>query len=82
MLTSNKVEQFVNSAGILRVVVMEVEKVLDQLLVEDLLDEDVGQVLDPVIEKGGNVYVGLPAEVFVALYQILKYSMSWYKFVL
>ena len=76
MLTSNKVEQLVNGAGILGVGVMEVEKVLDELLVEDLLDENVGQVLDSVIEQGGNVHVGLPAEVFVALYQILKYSMS------
>ena len=72
MFTANKVQQLINSAGILRIVVMEVEKVLDELLVEDLLDKDVGQVLDPVIEQGGNVHVGLPAVVFVALYQILK----------
>ena len=72
MFTANKVQQLINSSSILRVVVMEVEKVLDQLLVEDLLDKDVGQVLDPVIEQGGNVHVWLPAVVFVALDQILK----------
>ena len=68
LFTANKVQKLVNSSGILRVVVMEVEKVLHEFFVEDILDEDVGQVLDPVIEQCGNVHVVLPAEVFVALY--------------
>ena len=76
MFTPNKVQQLINSSGILRVVVMEVEKVLDELLVADFLDEHIGQVLDPVIEQRGDLHTVLPAEMLIALYQILKNSMS------
>ena len=55
---------------------VKVEKVLGELLVEDFLDEHIGKILHPVIEQRGNLQIGLPAVMLVALYQILKFSMS------
>ena len=58
---------------------VKVEEVLDELLVEDFLDENIGKILHSVIEQRGNLHIGLPAVMFVALNQILKFSMSGHR---
>ena len=76
MLAINKVEQLVNSSAIVRIVVMKVKEVLVELLVADLLNEHIGQILNPIIIQGLYVQILFSSEIFVALYEVLKLLRS------
>ena len=76
MLAIDKAEKFVNSSAVVRIVVMEAEEVLVELLVADLQDAHMGQILNPVIIEGLYVQILFSSVMFVALYEVLKYSLG------